>query len=136
MPCDRSVLGPSTVVLRHHGAYTFHDVMASIETAAALAAEMPVSLIFDVRESTSPRSLDEFRRMASAIRRHPRLGSTHAVVQHMDRLLYVGMTRQLQAVAESEGIGVVVGDTVASVVTMLGKSPGVAPAPAAVRERD
>ena len=60
MPIVQLPYSESVVVLRCHGAYRFSDVMDNIESAAGTTFADCVSLIFAARESTSPRTTNDF----------------------------------------------------------------------------
>ena len=103
MPCEQRLIGERIVHLRHHHTHSFAEVMAST-IGIALATQTPIVLIFDLRESQSSRTLQEFHQMVEKIVGNNECGTIHGVLQRMDDKLYYGMTRQLQAVAEAEGL--------------------------------
>ncbi len=106
MPCEQYLLTENIVVLAHGEDYTFEDVLESIRLAPKKANSLPVHILFDVRKSKSPRSLEEFNTIALTIFNADRLEKRVAVVQDMDDKLYYGMTRQFKAISENVGLEV------------------------------
>jgi hypothetical protein len=104
MPSELSRHSDCIVILRFFDDYSFDEVMAGIDSAPGLAAGEQVSLIFDVRDSQSPRSTDDFRQMVAKLHKDPRFLKKHASVIQLQSELYYGMTRQMQSMADVVGI--------------------------------
>jgi hypothetical protein len=104
MPIEQEPYSENIVVLHCRCDYTFSDVIDNIDSAPDSVASDRVSLIFDVRESTSPRTMDEFRKMVNKLRSDDRFANRHASVIDMQNTLYFGLTRQIQTLASNQGI--------------------------------
>ena len=104
MPYEQYLHSENIVVLRHSHDYTFSDVMNSIDLAPSKASSQPIFLIFDVRESESPRHIEDFRHMVSYISGDKRFHKRLAIVENMDNPLFYGLARQFQVLCEHAGL--------------------------------
>ena len=104
MPIVQMPHSERVVVLRCHGEYGIEDVMENIASAPGAGLADSISIIFDVRDSKSPRSRDDFRRMVRKLGEDNRYAVRHASVINLDDQLYFGLTRQIQAMADNKGI--------------------------------
>ena len=104
MPCNQYLFSDNIAILHHYHDYRFVDVLASIDDSLKLVEARPIYLIFDIRESKSPTTLDDYRVLAHYIKNNINYYNRLAIVMDLSNRFQYGMTRQFQTLCDGIGL--------------------------------